>query len=216
MEFNKLCIYPIKGIAKHIFYMAEYVANGKNLKIKHIDWNFNKKQTAYCPELPLGIISFNGFVNIETINVTFSDVEVNEYELIGTKSNELVNPLKQLGLPHFIWLIRQILLRDKLRSNNLNKKMILYLTLNKEKLDYMNFEKFKDSLLGLKEIMNETENAEDECELKIWKLKKTERKKLKEFGIKKEEELKWELLRVTNFLRRKSTRNREKKCNNKK
>ena len=94
--------------------------------------------------------------------------------------------------------------------------MILYLTLNKEKLDYINFEKFKDSLLGLKEIMNETENAEDECELKIWKLKKTERKKLKEFGIKKEEELKWELLRVTNFLRRKSTRNREKKCNNKK
>ena len=79
--------------------------------------------------------------------------------------------------------------------------MILYLTVNKEKLDYMNFEKFKNSLLGLKEIMNETENTEDECELKIWGLIKTERKKLEEFGIEKEEELKWELLRVTNFLR---------------
>ena len=47
----------------------------------------------------------------------------------------------------------------------------------------MNFEKFKNSLLGLKEIMNETENTEDECELKIWELIKTERKKLEEFGI---------------------------------
>ena len=50
MEFNKLCIYPIKGIAKHIFYMTEYIVNGKNLKIKPIDSRFNNKQTAYCPD----------------------------------------------------------------------------------------------------------------------------------------------------------------------
>ena len=51
MEFNKLCIYSIKGIAKHILYMAEYMANGKNLKIKPIDSNFNNKQISYCPIL---------------------------------------------------------------------------------------------------------------------------------------------------------------------
>ena len=103
MEFNKLCIYPIKGIAKHIFYMTEYIVNGKNLKIKPIDSRFNNKQTAYCPDLPVRIISFNGFVNIETI---FSNVEVNQCELVGTKSDELVNALKQLGLPHFFGFIR--------------------------------------------------------------------------------------------------------------
>ena len=27
IKFNKLCINPIKGIAKHILYMAEYIAN---------------------------------------------------------------------------------------------------------------------------------------------------------------------------------------------
>ena len=58
-----------------------------------------KKQIAYCPDLPFAIISFNSFVNIETLNVIFSDVEVNEYELIGTKSDKLVNALRQLGLP---------------------------------------------------------------------------------------------------------------------
>ena len=33
--------------------------------------------------------------------------------------------------------------------------MILYLTANKGELDYMNFKKFKESLLSLKEIMEE-------------------------------------------------------------
>ena len=34
----------------------------------------------------------------------------------------------------------------------------------------MNFKKFKGNLSGLKEIMEERENTEDECELKIWEL----------------------------------------------
>ena len=74
--------------------MAEYISNGKNLKIIPIDLNFKNKQIAYCPDLPFGIISFNSFVNIETMNTIFSDLDVNEYELIGTKSDELVNALK--------------------------------------------------------------------------------------------------------------------------
>ena len=32
LELNELFIYPIKGIAKHILYVAEYIANGKILK----------------------------------------------------------------------------------------------------------------------------------------------------------------------------------------
>ena len=37
IDFNKLYIYPIKGIGKHILYMGEYIANWKNLKGKAID-----------------------------------------------------------------------------------------------------------------------------------------------------------------------------------
>ena len=60
----------------------------------------------------------------------------------------------------------------------------------------MNFKRFKDGLLGLKEIMMKIENTKDECELKIWELTKTARKKLKEFRIEKKEELGRKLLRV--------------------
>ena len=125
MEFNKLCIYPIKTVAKHILYMTEYISNGKNLEMKPTDSNFNNKEIASCPSLLFGIISLNRFVNIETMNIIFSNVEVNEYELIGTKSDELVNALKQLGLPHVFGFIKQLLFRNKLRSNNLEKEMIL-------------------------------------------------------------------------------------------
>ena len=68
-------------------YMTDYISIGKNLKIKPIDSNFSNKQIAYCPDLPFGIISFNSFVNIETMNIIPSDVEVNEHKLIGTKSD---------------------------------------------------------------------------------------------------------------------------------
>ena len=110
--------------------VAEYIANGKNLKVKPIDLSFNNKQIAYCPQLSYGIIYFNSFVNIETMNIISSDVEVNEYEFIGTKSDELVNALKQIGLSHFFGFIRQLLLSDKLKSKNLDKEMILYLKLH--------------------------------------------------------------------------------------
>ena len=57
-----------------------------------------------------------------------SNLEVNEYKLTGTKSDELVNALKQLGLPHFFVFLRQLLLKDKLASKSLDKEMILCLT----------------------------------------------------------------------------------------
>ena len=76
MKFNKLCIYSIKGNAKHILSMTEYISNGKNLKIKPIYSNFNNKKIAYSPDSPFGIISFNSFVKIETKNIISSDVEV--------------------------------------------------------------------------------------------------------------------------------------------
>ena len=42
-------MYPIKGVAKHILYMTEYISNGKNLKIKPIDSNSNEKTNSLLP-----------------------------------------------------------------------------------------------------------------------------------------------------------------------
>ena len=62
----------------------------------------------------------------------------------------------------------------------------------------MNFKRFKDGLLGLKEIMMEIENTKDECELKIWELIKTARKKLKEFRIENKRRVRTEIIKSKN------------------
>ena len=41
------------------------------------------------------------------MNITSSDVEINEYRLLSIKSNELVYPLKQLDIAHFLGFYKQ-------------------------------------------------------------------------------------------------------------
>ena len=74
---NKLNIKLIEGPKNCILNTAEYISNGKYLKIKPIDLSLKDKYIAYCHELPFGIISPSSYVNIETMNIICSDVEIN-------------------------------------------------------------------------------------------------------------------------------------------
>ena len=80
--FHKLAnnsdIRLLKGSKKSIPNIAAYISNGKNLKIKPNDSSFKNKRIAYCTELPFGIISSSNYVNIETMNIISSDVEMNK------------------------------------------------------------------------------------------------------------------------------------------
>ena len=105
---NDLNIKLIKRTRNSIFYMKEYINNRENLTIKLIDSNLKNKCIDYCPELPFGISSFSSYVDIRAINIISSDVEKNEYKLLGVKSNKLVNALKQLGMSHFLGFFKQL------------------------------------------------------------------------------------------------------------
>ena len=85
---NNLDIKVIKRHKNCILSTAEYISNGKSLKIKikHIDLNFKDKCRAYCSELPFGRISPSSYINIETVNVISFDVEINENYLLGIES----------------------------------------------------------------------------------------------------------------------------------
>ena len=72
----------------------------KSLKKRPVDLSLKNRQIAFCSDLIFGI-SFSSYVDIETMNVIFSDVVMNEYKLLGTKLIELVNALKLLGMPYF-------------------------------------------------------------------------------------------------------------------
>ena len=59
----------------------------KIFKKNPVDLSLKKKQIAYCFELPFGIIYFSSYVNIETMNIISSDVEVNK--ILANNSKKL-------------------------------------------------------------------------------------------------------------------------------
>ena len=59
--------------------------NNKIINKKPIDLRIKNKQIALCSNLLLRILSFSDYVDIESMNNIFSDIDMNEYELLGTK-----------------------------------------------------------------------------------------------------------------------------------
>ena len=67
----------IKGTKNSILNIAECISDGKYIKIKPGDLDIKNERIAYCCELPFGIISFFTLINIETMNIISSDIEIN-------------------------------------------------------------------------------------------------------------------------------------------
>ena len=81
---------------KTICSIADYINNGKNLRIEPIDLSLKKKCIAYCPELPFGIISPCSYLNIETMN-TISDTKITKKLSVIQKETILSRFLKYVG-----------------------------------------------------------------------------------------------------------------------
>ena len=135
--------------------MKNYINNGKNLNKKPLNLSIKNKQIAFCSNLPFWILSFSSYVDIESMNIISSDVDTNEYKLLGTKSKQIVNALKLLGMPLFLGFLK------KLKSDDIENYILLNCTKsNIAKLRYIMVKKFKDELKNLQSILNEIEKLE--------------------------------------------------------
>ena len=77
----------MKRSIKSIVNISEYITNGKSLKIKTICSGFKNNRITYCVELSFGIISSSRYINIQTLNIISSDVEMNK--ISANNSNSL-------------------------------------------------------------------------------------------------------------------------------
>ena len=104
-KFNKLSndlnIKLRKGNKNFILYVKHDINNGEILRKKPINLSIKNKQTAFCSNLSIGMLSFSSYVDIESMNIISSDVDINEHKLLGTKSEQVVNALKLLEMPLF-------------------------------------------------------------------------------------------------------------------
>ena len=65
---------PIKDIDFKLINIEKYIISNKP--------NLVNREITYCFELPFGILTFNGYVDIEKMYIISSDVEINECELL--------------------------------------------------------------------------------------------------------------------------------------
>ena len=99
-KYNKLSndvnIKLIKGNRNVIIYSNNYINNGKNLNEKPIDLSIKNKKIAFYSNLLFGMLSFSNYVDIESMNTISSDVDMNEYRLLGTRPKQVVDTFKLL------------------------------------------------------------------------------------------------------------------------
>lgn len=77
------------------------------------------------------------------MNITSSDVETDEYEVLGVKSDKLVNAQKQVGIPYFSGCAKQLKEEARVKCDDVDQKLLKYKQLNKTELDYMMIKKLK-------------------------------------------------------------------------
>ena len=88
------------------------------------------------------------------MNIISSDMNMNEYKHLATKSKEIANALKILKMSLFLGFLKKLKEQDKLKSDDIENELIKYIESNITKLRYMMIKEFKDGLkkLGVKKI----------------------------------------------------------------
>ena len=81
--------------------MKNYINKRENLGKRPIDLSIRNKQIAFRPNLYFGILSLSSYVDIASTSITSSNIDINKYKLLRTKSKLIVSSLKILGMSIF-------------------------------------------------------------------------------------------------------------------
>lgn len=54
------------------------------------------------------------------MNTIFCNIETDKYQVLGVKSDKLVNALKQLSLPHFFGTFKQLKEEGKIKRDEID------------------------------------------------------------------------------------------------
>ena len=69
---------------------------------KPADSSIQNKETAFCSELAFGILSFNSYLDIESVNIISSRVEINEYKLWNIESLDFICAFMKLEILDYL------------------------------------------------------------------------------------------------------------------
>ena len=143
MKFNELwnnmSIKLIDGSRLYISLIKKNIGNGKNFKIKPVNFSIENKEIAFCCELPFGILSFD----IRLMIIISSIVEINEHKLLNIRSLDLMHVFMKLKIFDYFGFHKY------LEETGFD---IEFIDIHDEFVVYKTFEKYRNNLEPLKEL----------------------------------------------------------------
>ena len=109
MKFNELSnnmnIKLINGSRLQIFLIKKYIyilIVEKNTIIKPVDFSIKNKEIDFRSELLFGILSFNSYLDIESMKIISSSVEINECKLLSIRSPDFMYAIAKLNILDYL------------------------------------------------------------------------------------------------------------------
>ena len=68
----------INGLALYVSLIKNNIDNGKNIQVKPVDSSIKSNEIPFSTDLLSGILSFNSFLDMESVKTISPNVEINE------------------------------------------------------------------------------------------------------------------------------------------
>ena len=104
-----------------------------------------------CSNLFFAILSISSYLEIESINIIYSDVDMNEYKLLGPKSKQS-QCFKTIRNSALFRIFKQSKKDGKLKSNDTENELSKYIESNIAKLRYIIIKNYKNNFEPLREF----------------------------------------------------------------
>ena len=94
-EFEKISNNLVEVHNKDVRCMVDYINNGENLKEIPIDLeDIKDKFIGYNDNLPFGILSISGYIDLKLMKIIFSVLDNNKFKILKRKSKIIIKSLK--------------------------------------------------------------------------------------------------------------------------
>ena len=85
IKFNESSKQLINGLALYISLIKNNIDDGKNFKITPVDSSIKSNEITFCSDFPFGNVSFNNYLDMESVKTISSSVEMNKYKLLSIR-----------------------------------------------------------------------------------------------------------------------------------
>ena len=130
-------MFNVKANTKDISYMVDYINNSEKLKERPINLkDIRDEFIPYNDNLPFGILSKSSYIDLRKMEIVSSVTFDDEYKILKTESIIMLKSLRTLKMTLFLGFLRNPF-EIHFNDNALEEKLLEYIELNRNKVQYV-------------------------------------------------------------------------------